>query len=100
MKEDLKNAPEGSVIILHPCAHNPTGADLTFEQWREVLEVVKSRSHLPFFDSAYQGFATGVSFSSSLFCRSAPAATLVWSRPCSRSNFLTLVGTRSCVHRT
>mmetsp|Transcript_7345 Transcript_7345/g.22394 ORF Transcript_7345/g.22394 Transcript_7345/m.22394 type:complete len:418 (+) Transcript_7345:61-1314(+) len=59
MMEDLNNAPEGSVVILHPCAHNPTGADLRYDQWQELLELFKVKHHLPFFDSAYQGFATG-----------------------------------------
>jgi aspartate aminotransferase len=57
--EDLRNAPERSVILLHACAHNPTGMDPTREQWKKIAEVIKSRNHLPFFDSAYQGFASG-----------------------------------------
>ncbi|KAJ8951848.1 hypothetical protein NQ318_019823 [Aromia moschata] len=57
--EDLRNAPEGAVIILHACAHNPTGCDPTEEQWRQIAEVVKERKLFPFFDSAYQGFASG-----------------------------------------
>ncbi|KAL4434280.1 hypothetical protein ABPG75_000721 [Micractinium tetrahymenae] len=56
---DLKDAPEGAVVILHACAHNPTGVDPTPEQWQGVLEVVQQRRLLPFFDSAYQGFASG-----------------------------------------
>ncbi|KAG5897213.1 hypothetical protein JTB14_022564 [Gonioctena quinquepunctata] len=57
--EDLRNAPEHSVIILHPCAHNPTGCDPTMEQWAQIAEVVKERTLFPFFDCAYQGFASG-----------------------------------------
>jgi aspartate aminotransferase len=57
--EDLENAPEGSVIILHACAHNPTGMDPTQEQWKQIAEVMKSKKLFPFFDSAYQGFASG-----------------------------------------
>lgn len=57
--EDLNNAPEGAVIILHACAHNPTGCDPTQDQWREVARVIKEKKLFPFFDSAYQGFATG-----------------------------------------
>ena len=57
--DDLSAAPEGSVVLLHACAHNPTGVDPTLEQWHGILDVVKSRRLLPFFDSAYQGFATG-----------------------------------------
>ncbi|XP_018561316.1 aspartate aminotransferase, cytoplasmic-like isoform X2 [Anoplophora glabripennis] len=57
--DDLKNAPELSVIILHACAHNPTGCDPTLDQWRQIAEVIKQRKLFPFFDSAYQGFASG-----------------------------------------
>lgn len=59
LMEDLRNAPEKSVIILHACAHNPTGCDPTEEQWKEIAEVIKERRLFPFFDSAYQGFASG-----------------------------------------
>ncbi|CAH1237325.1 unnamed protein product [Diabrotica balteata] len=59
MIEDLRNAPEGAVIILHACAHNPTGSDPTPEQWTEIAAVLKERKLFPFFDCAYQGFASG-----------------------------------------
>lgn len=59
MLQDLRNAPEGSIVVLHVCAHNPTGADPSKEEWGAILDVVKERSHIPFFDTAYQGFATG-----------------------------------------
>jgi len=59
MKEDIKAAPDGSVIVLHGCAHNPTGIDPTREQWEEIREICKAKKHLPFFDVAYQGFASG-----------------------------------------
>ena len=57
--EDIKNIPEGSVIMLHACAHNPTGVDPTPEQWKEISALVKQRNLLPYFDMAYQGFASG-----------------------------------------
>lgn len=57
--EDLNNAPENSVIILHACAHNPTGCDPTHEQWTQIADVIEKRKLFPFFDSAYQGFASG-----------------------------------------
>lgn len=57
--EDLNDAPEGSVILLHACAHNPTGCDPTQEQWHSISELIHSKSHHVFFDSAYQGFASG-----------------------------------------
>ncbi|KAH0555804.1 Aspartate aminotransferase, cytoplasmic, partial [Trichoglossum hirsutum] len=59
MLSGLRSAPEGSIILLHACAHNPTGVDPTREQWKEIAEVVRARRHFPFFDCAYQGFASG-----------------------------------------
>lgn len=57
--EDINKIPEGSVILLHACAHNPTGVDPKPEQWAEMSKVVKQRKLFPFFDMAYQGFASG-----------------------------------------
>ncbi len=57
--EDLRNAPDSSVILLHVCAHNPTGCNSTPEQWDEISDVIASKRHVAFFDSAYQGFASG-----------------------------------------
>lgn len=57
--EDLKSAPENAVILLHACAHNPTGIDPTREQWVKIADVMEERKLFPFFDSAYQGFASG-----------------------------------------
>ncbi|KAL8688634.1 MAG: hypothetical protein Q9218_005500 [Villophora microphyllina] len=59
MVADLKAAPEGSIILLHACAHNPTGIDPTEAQWKQISDVVKEKKHYPFFDMAYQGFASG-----------------------------------------
>lgn len=59
MLEDLAAAPEGSIIMLHAAAHNPTGVDPTEEQWGQIMEVCANRKHICWFDSAYQGFATG-----------------------------------------
>ncbi|KAG8764308.1 Aspartate aminotransferase, cytoplasmic [Ceratobasidium sp. 423] len=55
----LKTAPVRSVFLLHACAHNPTGVDPTPEQWKEIADVVLEKGHYAFFDSAYQGFASG-----------------------------------------
>ncbi|SCK28591.1 amino acid aminotransferase [Vogesella sp. LIG4] len=52
----LGTLPAKSVVLLHPCCHNPTGVDLNNEQWLQVIEVVKQRGLLPFLDIAYQGF--------------------------------------------
>jgi len=57
--EDLNAAPGGSVILLHACAHNPTGLDPTTEQWEKIADVIQRKHHFPFFDCAYQGFASG-----------------------------------------
>lgn len=59
MIADIKAAPEKSIIVLHACAHNPTGVDPTKEQWKEIAEAVKEKQHFAFFDMAYQGFASG-----------------------------------------
>ena len=56
---DIKAMPEGSIIVLHACAHNPTGVDPTDDEWRRISAAVKEGNHFPFFDSAYQGFASG-----------------------------------------
>ncbi|XP_014553954.1 hypothetical protein COCVIDRAFT_40090 [Bipolaris victoriae FI3] len=55
----IQGAPEGSIIVLHACAHNPTGVDPTQDQWKKVADVIRSKKHFPFFDTAYQGFASG-----------------------------------------
>ncbi|CAG8775524.1 28898_t:CDS:2 [Dentiscutata erythropus] len=59
MLDSLDNAPEGSIILLHACAHNPTGVDPTQEQWKAIADVMEKKKHFPFFDCAYQGFASG-----------------------------------------
>ncbi|XP_065828272.1 aspartate aminotransferase, mitochondrial-like [Oscarella lobularis] len=57
--EDLKSIPEQSIVLLHACAHNPTGVDPKPEHWQEMSHIIKSRNLFPFFDMAYQGFASG-----------------------------------------
>ncbi|KAF8072598.1 Aspartate aminotransferase P2 [Scenedesmus sp. PABB004] len=59
MTADLNAAPDGSIVLLHGCAHNPTGVDPTPEQWQAIADLCKAKGHMPFFDVAYQGFATG-----------------------------------------
>lgn len=54
MLEDLGSAPPGAIVLLHACAHNPTGVDPTIEQWEEIRSLIRSKKLLPFFDSAYQ----------------------------------------------
>ena len=60
MQKTLGALPAGSIVVLHACCHNPTGVDLTQEQWPAVLEIVSSRGLIPFLDLAYQGFAEGL----------------------------------------
>lgn len=60
MLESLASIPQGDIILLHGCCHNPTGMDLSAEQWREVVEVIATRRLVPFIDMAYQGFAEGI----------------------------------------
>lgn len=56
----LQQLPAQSIVLLHPCCHNPTGSDLTNEQWDRVIEVLISRELIPFMDIAYQGFGAGI----------------------------------------
>lgn len=60
MAECLKSVPKGDVVLLHGCCHNPTGADLTKEQWNTVLELAQKQGFIPFVDIAYQGFGDGL----------------------------------------
>ena len=59
MKQDITDATNGSVFMLHACAHNPTGCDPSRAQWDELSALMKSKNHIVFFDCAYQGFASG-----------------------------------------
>jgi aspartate/tyrosine/aromatic aminotransferase len=56
----LERVPEGDVVLLHGCCHNPTGVDPTPAQWEQVVEVFRRRPILPFLDFAYQGFGQGL----------------------------------------
>ena len=60
MKASLKAMAPGSVVVLHACCHNPTGADLSDAQWADVVELCKAGGLVPFLDMAYQGFAEGI----------------------------------------
>lgn len=60
MMECLKTVPEGDIILLHGCCHNPTGANLSLEQWIELTNLLLSRNLFPFVDIAYQGFGDGL----------------------------------------
>lgn len=59
MMADLSEAPAKSIILLHTCAHNPTGIDPTQEQWMTIAKFIREKGLFAFFDCAYQGFASG-----------------------------------------
>lgn len=59
MIKALETAEPGAIVLLHACAHNPTGVDPTQNDWKRIAQVMKKNSLFPFFDSAYQGFASG-----------------------------------------
>lgn len=60
MASKLESLVPGSIVVLHACCHNPTGADLNEEQWRKVIDIIGARGLVPFIDMAYQGFADGI----------------------------------------
>lgn len=60
MKTALEQAPEGDVVLLHACCHNPSGFDLNHDQWQQIVELMKRRKLLPLVDFAYQGFGDGL----------------------------------------
>ncbi|MEW6369665.1 MAG: amino acid aminotransferase [Pseudomonadota bacterium] len=60
MLASLNKMPQGSIVVLHACCHNPTGADLTQEQWGQVIAAVQANGLIPFLDMAYQGFGSGI----------------------------------------
>lgn len=60
MKASLSAMPAKSIVLLHACCHNPTGADLTTAQWDEVIAIVREKNLIPFLDFAYQGFGEGI----------------------------------------
>jgi len=60
MRAYLQDLPKGSIVVLHACCHNPTGADLTLDQWGQVIEAVQAGGLIPFLDMAYQGFGAGI----------------------------------------
>lgn len=60
MLETLRTVPSGDVVLLHGCCHNPTGADLTNEQWEQITDIALERGFVPFIDIAYQGLGDGL----------------------------------------
>lgn len=60
MRDFLATQSAGTIVLLHACCHNPTGADLSAAQWREIVAVCDKQGLVPFLDMAYQGFADGL----------------------------------------
>ncbi|HIC66967.1 MAG: amino acid aminotransferase [Paracoccus sp. (in: a-proteobacteria)] len=60
MKADIARAGRGDIVLLHGCCHNPTGANLTPEQWQEVVSILEQSGAVPLIDLAYQGFGDGL----------------------------------------
>ena len=58
--ETLRQVPAGDMVLLHGCCHNPTGADLTHEQWDMIADLALERGFIPFIDTAYQGLGDGL----------------------------------------
>jgi aspartate aminotransferase len=94
----LERLPARSAVLLHASCHNPTGADLSEAQWRELLDLFKRRSLLPFLDIAYQGLGTGIAedaFGVRLFCAELPEVAVAVS--CSK-NFGLYRERTGCLH--
>jgi aromatic-amino-acid transaminase len=78
MAAALEKLPPRSIVVLHACCHNPTGYDLTPDQWTNVIEIVKARELVPFLDIAYQGFAEGIAEDGAAVRRFADACSPVF----------------------
>jgi aromatic-amino-acid transaminase len=93
MTNGLQKLPEGSIVLLHACCHNPTGVDLSLQQWEKVIEVVNGRSLVPFLDIAYQGFAESIDADAAAVRRFTQACPVVFVAS-SFSKSLSLYGER------
>ena len=89
----LQKLPSGSIAVLHACCHNPTGVDLSAEQWEAVIGVIEARGLVPFLDIAYQGFAEGLDADAAAVRRFAAACPVVFVAS-SFSKSLSLYGER------
>ncbi len=89
----LRKLPAGAIVVLHVCCHNPTGVDLSLEQWEHVIEAVNQRGLVPFLDLAYQGFADDVDADAAPLRRFAAACPVVFAST-SFSKSLSLYGER------
>ena len=60
MLQTLRSVPDGDIVLLHGCCHNPTGADLTHDEWDEITKIALERGFIPYIDTAYQGLGVGL----------------------------------------
>ncbi|XPE46183.1 aminotransferase class I/II-fold pyridoxal phosphate-dependent enzyme [Shigella flexneri] len=98
--EKLNTLPARSIVLLHPCCHNPTGADLTHAQWDAVIEVLKARNLIPFLDIAYQGFGAGMEEDAYAIRAIASAGLPLWSAtPSQKSSLFTASALAVCPWR-
>ena len=58
MLKDLNDAPEGALVVLHGCAHNPSGVDPSHEEWKKIADVCQTKKLFTILDVAYQGMIT------------------------------------------
>ena len=93
MLDTLRKLPAGTVVVLHACCHNPTGVDLSADQWTRVIEVLVARGLVPFIDIAYQGFADGIDADAAAVRRAIAACPTVFVSS-SFSKSLSLYGER------
>jgi aromatic-amino-acid transaminase len=75
MIESLARIPGGDIVVLHACCHNPTGVDLTSDQWTTVIQLIAQRGLIPFLDVAYQGFGDGIEADGAVVRRFAETVT-------------------------
>jgi aromatic-amino-acid transaminase len=78
MAAALEKLPTGAIVVLHACCHNPTGADLSNDQWTRVIDIVRTRGLVPILDIAYQGFADGLTQDGAIVKRFADAMSPVF----------------------
>lgn len=93
MMDTLQKLPAGSIALLHACCHNPTGVDLSPQQWEQVIAVVNARGVVPFLDIAYQGFAESIDADAAAVRRFTEACPVVFVSS-SFSKSLSLYGER------
>lgn len=78
MLDKFKLIPSGSIVLLHACCHNPTGVDLSDDQWTKIITIIVSRGLIPFLDMAYQGFSNGINEDSDIVRRFAKVSKILF----------------------